>query len=66
MVAFVRANKFGDLEHFFSRLVPDADAGGAYRHSQEGPDDMPAHIRSALTLTQVAIPVVEGRLGLGT
>jgi secondary thiamine-phosphate synthase enzyme len=55
-----------DLEDFFSRLVPDSDSGGNYRHSQEGPDDMPAHIRSALTLTQVSIPVVGGRLGLGT
>ena len=55
-----------DLEHFFSRLVPDADSGGKYGHSQEGPDDMPEHIRSALTLTQVTIPVVDGRLGLGT
>jgi secondary thiamine-phosphate synthase enzyme len=55
-----------DLEDFFSRLVPDADAGGTYRHSQEGPDDMPAHIRSALTLSQISVPVLDGRLGLGT
>jgi secondary thiamine-phosphate synthase enzyme len=55
-----------DLEDFFSRLVPDADAGGKYRHSQEGPDDMPAHIRSALTLSQISVPVLDGRLGLGT
>jgi len=53
-----------DLEDFFSRLVPDAD--GKYRHSQEGPDDMPSHIRSALTLSQISVPVLNRRLGLGT
>ena len=53
-----------DLEDFFSRLVPDAD--GKYRHSQEGPDDMPSHIRSALTLSQISVPVLDRRLGLGT
>ena len=55
-----------DLEDFFSKLVPDADAGGKYRHSQEGPDDMPAHIRSALTLSQISVPILDGALDLGT
>jgi secondary thiamine-phosphate synthase enzyme len=53
-----------DLETFFARLVPE-QAGG-YRHTTEGPDDMPAHIRSALTQTHLAIPVAEGRMMLGT
>ena len=53
-----------DLEAFFQRLVPEAN--GAYRHTAEGPDDMPAHIRAALTQTQLSIPIVAGRLGLGT
>ena len=52
-----------DLEAFFSRLVPEA---GPYIHTAEGPDDMPAHIRAALTQTHLAIPVVNGRLTLGT
>ena len=53
-----------DLNDFFSRLV--AEDNRLYRHTVEGPDDMPAHIRSALTLTQVSIPVEAGRLALGT
>ncbi|MDJ0608917.1 MAG: secondary thiamine-phosphate synthase enzyme YjbQ [Kiloniellales bacterium] len=53
-----------DLEAFFKRLVPE-DAR-LYRHGTEGPDDMPAHIKAALTQTQLAIPVAEGRLLLGT
>ena len=53
-----------DLESFFAKLVPEAP--GRYRHSSEGPDDMPAHIRAALTQTQLSIPVAEGRLALGT
>ncbi len=53
-----------DLETFFARLVPDDPA--LYRHTTEGPDDMPAHIRSALTDVQLAIPVTGGRLALGT
>ena len=53
-----------DLAAFFSRLVPED--GRLYRHTLEGPDDMPAHIRAALTLTQVSVPVVGGRLALGT
>ena len=52
-----------DLEAFFKWLVPE-DVG--YRHSAEGPDDMPAHIRSALTQTQLSIPVAGTRMVLGT
>lgn len=52
-----------DLEAFLSWLVPE---NVGYRHNTEGPDDMPAHIRSALTQTQVSIPVLDGRLALGT
>lgn len=54
----------GDLERFFSRLVPEGDA--IYRHTLEGPDDMPAHVRAALTQTQLSIPLIDGRLALGT
>lgn len=54
----------GDLERFFARLVPDGDE--LFRHRDEGPDDMPAHVRAALTSTQLTIPVTEGRLVLGT
>jgi len=54
----------GDLERFFARLVPDGDA--LFRHRDEGPDDMPGHIRTALTQVQLAIPVAAGRLVLGT
>jgi secondary thiamine-phosphate synthase enzyme len=53
-----------DLNAFFNRLVPEDNRW--YRHTIEGPDDMPAHIRSALTLTQLSIPVEGGRLALGT
>jgi secondary thiamine-phosphate synthase enzyme len=53
-----------DLEKFFSRLVPEADP--IYDHTLEGPDDMPAHVRSALGQTHVSIPVRNGRLVLGT
>ncbi len=52
-----------DLETFFRRLVPEDPA--LYGHNDEGPDDMPAHIRSALTQTQLTIPIAEGRLQLG-
>ena len=52
-----------DLEAFFRRLVPES---GHYRHAEEGPDDMPAHIRAALSLTQLSVPVDDGRLALGT
>lgn len=54
-----------DLEAFFRRLVPDG-GNGRYRHDDEGPDDMPAHIRTALTQTQLSIPVADGRPMLGT
>lgn len=52
-----------DLNKFFGRLVSENEA--LYRHTLEGPDDMPAHIRSALTLTQISVPVLNGRLALG-
>lgn len=55
-----------DFEDFLRGLVPDADGGGRYRHADEGPDDMPAHIRAALTQTQLSIPVDAGRPVLGT
>ena len=53
-----------DLDAFFARLVPDGDP--IYRHVEEGPDDMSAHVRSVLTATQLCIPVTGGRLELGT
>lgn len=53
-----------DLEAFFARLVPDGDA--LFTHTTEGPDDMPAHVRAALTQTQLSIPVVDGAMTLGT
>lgn len=53
-----------DLNAFFARLVPDGDP--LFRHVSEGPDDMPAHVRSALTQTHLSIPVRGGRLSLGT
>ena len=53
-----------DLDDFFRRLVPEDTQ--RYHHVTEGPDDMPSHIRAALTQTQVAIPVADGRLALGT
>lgn len=53
-----------DLERFFATLAPEDP--GRYRHSTEGPDDMPAHIRSALTDVSLSIPVTNGRPVLGT
>ena len=53
-----------DLENFLAKLVPEDPA--RYRHQAEGPDDMPAHIKAALTQTQLSIPVEDGRLLLGT
>jgi secondary thiamine-phosphate synthase enzyme len=53
-----------DLERFFSRLVPDGDP--LFVHTIEGEDDMPAHVRSALTAVNLSLPVAEGRLRLGT
>jgi len=52
-----------DLERFFSRLVPEDDS--LYEHTTEGPDDMPAHVRSALTQTSLSIPVIDGAMALG-
>ena len=52
-----------DLERFFSRLVPEGDP--IYDHTTEGPDDMPAHVRAALTQTSLSIPLVAGSLALG-
>jgi secondary thiamine-phosphate synthase enzyme len=54
----------GDLDRFMARLVADGDA--IFRHRDEGADDMPAHVRAALTASQLAVPLVEGRLALGT
>ncbi|MFQ5780881.1 MAG: secondary thiamine-phosphate synthase enzyme YjbQ [Nitrospiria bacterium] len=53
-----------DMEHFFNRLVPQGDP--LFRHTTEGPDDMPAHVRAALTATSLSIPIRSGRLDLGT
>jgi secondary thiamine-phosphate synthase enzyme len=53
-----------DLRDFFERLVPEEGEG--YRHTAEGPDDMTSHIRSTLTQTSLTIPVISGRLALGT
>jgi secondary thiamine-phosphate synthase enzyme len=53
-----------DLENFIGRMAPDGDP--AYFHSMEGPDDMPAHIRSVLTCSELTLPIRDGRLGLGT
>lgn len=53
-----------DLERWLNRLVPDGDP--FYSHDAEGPDDMPAHIKAALTGTSISIPVTGGKLSLGT
>lgn len=53
-----------DLERFFQRLAPYGDK--LFRHTSEGPDDMPAHVRAALTATSVGIPIENGELVLGT
>jgi len=53
-----------DLERFFSRLVPDGEA--LFQHTSEGPDDMPAHVRTALTAVSLSLPVVDFRPALGT
>lgn len=53
-----------DLESWLNRLVPENDP--LYTHTCEGPDDMPAHIKAALTATSLSIPVLDGRLALGT
>jgi secondary thiamine-phosphate synthase enzyme len=53
-----------DLERFFARLVPEGDR--LFEHRAEGADDMPAHVRSALTQTQLSIPLLDRRIALGT
>jgi len=53
-----------DLERFFARLVRDGDP--LFEHDAEGPDDMPAHVRSVLTATSLTVPVRDARLALGT
>jgi len=53
-----------DLETFFARLAPEDTPW--FRHTAEGPDDMPAHIRAALTQSQLSIPIVNGQMALGT
>ena len=52
-----------DLADFFERLAPEDDP--RYRHASEGSDDMPAHLRAALTQSSLSIPVIEGRMALG-
>ncbi len=53
-----------DLEKFFTRLVPEGDP--IYDHTLEGPDDMPAHVRAALTQSSLSVPVIDGEMALGT
>jgi len=53
-----------DLERFFARIVPDGDP--LFRHTDEGPDDMPGHVRAALTQVSLGVPVRAGRCDLGT
>jgi secondary thiamine-phosphate synthase enzyme len=52
-----------DIEDYFARLAPESDV---YRHDDEGSDDMPAHLRTALTQVQLSIPLIQGQLALGT
>jgi secondary thiamine-phosphate synthase enzyme len=52
-----------DMEAFFNRLVPDGDS--LFVHTVEGPDDMPAHVRTALTQTSLSIPLLDGKVALG-
>ena len=53
-----------DLERFFRRLIPDGDP--IFEHTAEGPDDMPSHVRAALTATSLSLPVIDGAPSLGT
>jgi secondary thiamine-phosphate synthase enzyme len=53
-----------DLERWLNRLVPEGDP--FYSHDAEGPDDMPSHLKAALTATSLSIPIAEGKLALGT
>lgn len=56
-----------DLERWMNRLVPESGAAAAeFTHTEEGPDDMPSHIKAALTAVSLSIPIVNGRLALGT
>ena len=64
VLCFRHFRHLSDLAAFFGRVVPEDVA--LYCHNDEGPDDMPAHIKSALTQTQLTIPVSNGRLQLGT
>lgn len=57
------SNVLVDMEAFFNRLVPDGD--NLFTHTAEGSDDMPAHVRSALTQTSLSIPIMEGKVALG-
>ncbi|SFP62894.1 secondary thiamine-phosphate synthase enzyme YjbQ [Sphingomonas rubra] len=52
-----------DLERYFARIAPES---AEYEHDEEGPDDMPAHLRAALTATQLSVPIIGGQLALGT
>jgi len=52
-----------DMQAFFNRLVPDGDS--LFIHTVEGPDDMPAHVRTALTQTSLSIPIIDGQVALG-
>jgi secondary thiamine-phosphate synthase enzyme len=52
-----------DLEQYFARIAPES---ASYSHNDEGPDDMPAHLRTALTAVHLSIPVADGRMMLGT
>lgn len=53
-----------DMENWMNRLIPENDP--LYTHTQEGPDDMPAHLKAALTASSLSIPIINGRLALGT
>ncbi len=53
-----------DLERWLNRLIPEGDS--LYTHNSEGADDMPGHVKSALTASSISIPIIDGRLGLGT
>jgi len=57
-------NVRADLEAYFAHIAPEAP--GRYAHEDEGPDDMPSHLRTALTQTHLSIPVISGKMALGT
>ena len=54
----------GDIEDYFARIAPESRS--LYTHNDEGPDDMPAHLRAALTQVHLGVPLIGGRLALGT